>query len=123
MSEPSPIVHSAEDPIEHPAANGAAATGGPAIELCCLLRARPGAEAAMTAYEDAVLPLIAEHGGEIVSRAIGDGADGQPHEVHTYRFPGQAAIDAYMADPRRTARTEERDRTVASTVLFPVRLA
>ncbi|MFB9658983.1 hypothetical protein ACFQS3_12885 [Glycomyces mayteni] len=93
------------------------------IELCCLLRARPGREADLHAYEDRVLALVPEHGGLLVSRAIGDGADGQPHEVHTYRFPLQDDLDAYMADPRRTALTIERDRVVESTVLFPVRLA
>lgn len=93
------------------------------IELCCLLRALPGAEEAMAAYETKVTALVPEHGGELVSRAIGDGADGNPHEVHVYRFPNQAAIDAYMADPRRLALAEERDRTVASTILFPVRIA
>ncbi|GAA2166258.1 MULTISPECIES: hypothetical protein [Glycomyces] len=94
----------------------------PPIELCCLLRARPGAEKAMAAYETKVTALVPEHGGELLSRVIGDGADGHPHEVHVYRFPGQAALDAYMADPRRLALTEERDRTVESTVLFPVRV-
>lgn len=93
-----------------------------AIELCCLLRARPGLEAAMTAYEDEVLALVPEHGGQLVSRAVGDGADGNPHEVHVYRFPGQDALDAYMADPRRLAKADERDRVIASTVLFPVRI-
>lgn len=93
------------------------------IELCCLLRARPGLEAEMTAYEDRVLALVPEHGGELLSRAIGDGADGHPHEVHTYRFPLQASLDAYLADPRRTVLTAERDRVVESTVLFPVRIA
>lgn len=95
----------------------------PSIELCCLLRARPGAEKAMTAYETKVTALVPVHGGELLSRVIGDGADGHPHEVHVYRFPGQAALDAYMADPRRLALAEERDRTVESTVLFPVRTA
>ncbi|MFG3338577.1 hypothetical protein [Glycomyces sp. NPDC048151] len=90
------------------------------IELCCLLRALPGAEEALHAYEDKVTALVPEHGGELVSRAVGDGADGAPHEVHVYRFPGQAALDAYMADPRRLALAEERDAAVASTVLFPV---
>jgi antibiotic biosynthesis monooxygenase (ABM) superfamily enzyme len=93
------------------------------IELCCLLRALPGAEEAMSAYETKVTALVPEHGGELVSRAIGDGANGNPHEVHVYRFPNQAAIDAYMADPRRLALTEERDSTVASTILFPVQIA
>jgi uncharacterized protein (DUF1330 family) len=92
------------------------------IELCCFLRALPGAEQAMTSYEDKVTALVPEHGGELLSRVIGDGADGNPHEVHVYRFPGQAAVDAYMADPRRLALAEERDAAVASTVLFPVRI-
>lgn len=74
----------------------------------------------MTAYEDQVLALVPGHGGEVVSRAIGDGAEGRPHEVQLFRFPGQAALDAYMADPRRLALAGERDRTVADTILFPV---
>ncbi|HEX2143281.1 MAG TPA: DUF1330 domain-containing protein [Glycomyces sp.] len=94
-----------------------------AIELCCLLRALPGAEKDMTAYEDKVTALVPEHGGELLARAIGDGAGGHPHEVHVYRFPNQAALDAYMADPRRQAMAEERDRTVASTELYRVRIA
>lgn len=93
------------------------------IELCFFLRALPGAEQAMTSYEDKVTALVPDHGGEMLSRVIGDGADGNPHEVHVYRFPGQAAIDAYMADPRRLALAEEREATVASTVLFPVRIS
>lgn len=92
------------------------------IELCCTLRARPGLEAAMSAYEDAVLALVPEHGGELVSRVVGSGADGRPHEIHVYRFPGKAAIDAYMADPRRLALAEERDRVIESTTLFPVEI-
>lgn len=93
------------------------------IQLCCLLRARPGQEQAMTAYEDKVTALVPEHGGELLSRVIGDGADGRPHEVHVYRFPNQPSLDAYMADPRRLAMTDERDRTVAATDLFPVIVA
>ncbi|THV26980.1 DUF1330 domain-containing protein [Glycomyces paridis] len=93
-----------------------------AIELCCTLRARPGLEADMSAYEDKVLALVPEHGGELVARAVADGADGNPHEVHVYRFPGQSAIDAYMADPRRTAMAAERDRVIETTVLFPVQI-
>jgi hypothetical protein len=92
------------------------------VVLCCLLWANEGLEDDMSAYEDAVLPLIRDHGGEVLQRARGDGADGRPHEVQFYRFPGQAAIDAYIADPRRLALAEERDRVVARTDVFPVEL-
>jgi uncharacterized protein (DUF1330 family) len=93
---------------------------GTSIHLCCLLRARPGAERDLNAYEDAVLALVPEHGGELLSRVIGDGSDGHPHEVHVYRFPGKGAIDSYMADPRRLALAAERDRVVARTAVVEV---
>jgi antibiotic biosynthesis monooxygenase (ABM) superfamily enzyme len=91
-----------------------------AIRLCCLLRARPGMERELTAYEDRVTALVPEHGGALLSRVVGDGAEGTPHEVHLYRFPDQVSLDAYMADPRRLALADERDRVVAETILFPV---
>lgn len=92
------------------------------IRLCCLLWAQPGQEAGLTAYEDKVLALVPEHGGAVLQRAASDGAAGRPHEVQLYRFTGQAELDGYLADPRRTALTAERDRVVARTELFPVEL-
>ncbi|SDG99798.1 hypothetical protein [Microbacterium pygmaeum] len=38
------------------------------------------------------------------------------------RFPDQEAVDAYLSDPRRIAMLPERDRVIARTELFPVRL-
>jgi len=90
--------------------------------LCCLLWAVDGEAAGLTAYEDRVLALVADHGGEVVERACGDGRDGRPQEVQLYRFPGRAALDAYLADPVRTALAPERDRVIARTELFPVEL-
>jgi len=60
---------------------------------------------AARAYEDRVLPLLADHGGEV--RFRGHRAEGQPGalpvEVHVLWFPGPSALDAYLADPRRIA--------------------
>jgi hypothetical protein len=95
--------------------------GDDEVLLCCLLWARDGQAAGLTAYEDAVLALIPEHGGAVVQRAQSDGADGRPHEVQLYRFGSQASLDSYIADPRRTSRADERDRVIARTELFPVR--
>ncbi|WP_348788948.1 hypothetical protein [Leifsonia sp. NPDC080035] len=92
------------------------------ILLCCLLWARDGEAEALTEYEDGVLALIPRHGGEVIQRAVGDGADGRPHEVQLYRFPDHSALDAYVADPDRVALTGVRDRVVARTELFPVAL-
>ena len=93
-----------------------------ASTLCCLLWAAPGEEDALRRYEDAVLALVPEHGGTVVQRAVGDGSDGQPHEVQLLRFPDPAALDRYVADPRRQAMSDERDRVVARTDLFTVEL-
>jgi hypothetical protein len=93
-----------------------------AISLCCLLWARPGLTAALEVYETSVLALVPAHGGTVVHRAIGHGTTGQPDEVQTFVFPDRAALDDYLADPRRTALASERDRVVARTELFPVTL-
>ena len=61
----------------------------------------PGA----TAFEDAVLPLLGDHGARVVYR--GRRLDGQdatlPLEVHVLWFPDRAAYEAYLADDRRAA--------------------
>lgn len=90
------------------------------VQLCCLLWACEGLEAALTAYEDRVLALIPEHGGEVVTRARNAGDGGEPDEVQFYRFPSQASLDSYLGDPRRLALASERDRVVGRTDLFPV---
>lgn len=92
------------------------------ITLCCLLWAHPGAEEALVAYEDGVLALLPDHGIVLHLRAIGDGTQGRPLETQVYRIPNQAALDAYLADPRRTSNAAERDRVIARTELFPVTL-
>ena len=92
------------------------------IILCCLLWAHPGVEDALVAYEDGVLALLPDHGIVLELRAVGDGAQGRPLETQVYRIPSQAALDAYLADPRRTANAAERDRVIARTELFPVTL-
>jgi hypothetical protein len=96
-------------------------TGDETIDLCCLLWALPGQEAALSEYEDEVLALVVPHGGVIVSRVVGDGVDGAPHEVQVYHFPARASLDGYLNDPRRIALSDRRDRVVGRTQLFPVR--
>lgn len=90
--------------------------------LCVLLWAQPAAQAALTAYEDGVLRLVPEHGGRVLQRARGRGADGQPAEVQFLEFPSEAALDDYMGDPRRTALAADRDRAVARTEIIDVEL-
>jgi putative acetyltransferase len=94
------------------------------VVTCVLLWARPGMEAALSAYEDKVLGLIPEHGGRVLERGTvlpGSRHDGEPPtEVQFLMMPSEASLDAYMNDPRRLAMAAERDASVARTDLFRI---
>ncbi len=95
------------------------------VSLCVLLWAKPGKESALTAYEDQVLGLLAEHGGRVLQRGsvIADGSDGmQPAEVQFLEFSSEAALGAYMNDSRRLALTADRDAAIARTDVIRVQL-
>lgn len=92
------------------------------VTLCALLWARPGAEDGLIAYEDQVLGLVPGHGGRILQRARGSGADGQPLEIQLLEFPSAAALDAYLQDGRRTSLAAQRDQVVARTEVIEVQL-
>ncbi|MEV0902462.1 hypothetical protein [Actinoplanes sp. NPDC049802] len=92
------------------------------IQLCVLLWARPGAEEALAAYEDKVLALLPDHDGRLVQRArtLGGADPEAPAETQLIEFRSQAGYDGFLADPRRTALSAERDAAVARTGLYPV---
>ncbi|MBO3737322.1 DUF1330 domain-containing protein [Actinoplanes flavus] len=94
------------------------------IQLCVLLWARPGAVDALNAYEDKVLALLAEHDGRLVQRArtVDGAAPDAPAEVQLIEFRSRSGYDGFLADPRRTALSAERDAAIARTDLFPVAL-
>ena len=54
-----------------------------AVTLCVLLWARAGEADALIAYEDAVLQLVATHGGRVLQRARTDGENDAPLEIHS----------------------------------------
>lgn len=92
------------------------------LTLCVLLWAHPGAEEALTAYEDQVLALVPDYGGKVISRARSSGAGGYPREVHVLEFPSPQALDACTADSRRQALAGDRDRAIARTEVIEVDL-
>jgi len=92
------------------------------VTLCVLLWARPGTEDGLISYEDQVLSLVPGHGGRVLQRARSGGTDGQPLEVQLLEFPSAAALDAYLADDRRTALAADRDRVIARTEVIQVEL-
>jgi hypothetical protein len=90
------------------------------LSLCVLLWARPGLEDELSAYEDRVLALMRDHGGELLNRARRDGSGDGPSEIQFLRFSSQEGVDSYLADPRRTELAAERDRIVERTDTMPV---
>jgi len=79
------------------------------ITLAFVGYADPENSAAASAYEDAVLPLLAHYDARVLYR--GRRAAGQPAElpleVHLLWFPHREAFAGYLADPRRRALIEE----------------
>jgi uncharacterized protein (DUF1330 family) len=94
------------------------------VTLCVLLWAHEGHQDAARNYEDLVLTLLPDHGGQVIQRARAtDGnSGGQPAEVQILRFPSQAALDGFMADSRRTALSAERDAAISRTEVLRVSL-
>jgi hypothetical protein len=90
------------------------------VVLCVLLEAVPGEEAALVAYENEVLTLLADHDARILQRVRATEAGEGPYEVHVLEFASQDALDGYLGDPRRTVLLPERDRVIARTTIVPV---
>jgi hypothetical protein len=100
-------------------------TGGPGsvppmLTLCVLLYAVPGAEPELVAYEDQVLGLLPAHGASVRARVRAQEPGDGPYEVHLLEFPDEQALDAYMGDPARVARADQRDRAIARTEVLRV---
>jgi uncharacterized protein (DUF1330 family) len=92
------------------------------LTLCILLWARPGAEDGLIAYEDRVLRIVPEHGGQVLQRARGSGTAGQPLEIQLLEFPSAQALDAFMTDDRRQSLAGERDKAISKTEVIEVQL-
>jgi uncharacterized protein (DUF1330 family) len=92
------------------------------VTLCVLLWARPGAESGLIAYEDQVLDIVSGYGGRVLQRARSSGGDGQPLEIQLLEFPTAQAVAEFMADGRRQALADERDRAIARTEVIDVQL-
>jgi uncharacterized protein (DUF1330 family) len=92
-----------------------------ALRLCVLLWPHPGREDALRAYEDAVLALLGEHGARLVAREhIGRTSDEDPSEVQIIELEDDAALEAYLSDPRRLALEGDRASAIARTQVLRV---
>lgn len=92
------------------------------IHVVALLRARGGDLAALRDYEALVLPMMADHGGRLVSafRPETTGGDHAPDEVHILAFPTRADLQAYREDKRHADLSLLRANAIERTfVLIP----
>ncbi len=88
-----------------------------AITLAVVARVPPAGIADFQAYEDAVLPLLGEHGGRLERRLRNEAAT---LEVHIVRFSSAAGFEAYRGDPRRQAAAAILERSGAAIEATPV---
>ncbi len=88
------------------------------LTFLMIARLPDGGLAGFDRYEEAVLPLLAEHGGRLERRLR---ASGGMLEAHVVTFPGRAEFDAYRADPRRGAATPLLEASGAVIELHEVR--
>jgi hypothetical protein len=87
------------------------------VTLCAILRVPAEGVALFRAYEDAVLPLLSDHGGTLQRRLRS--SDGTT-EIHVIRFPQPAQLEAYRADSRRAAHADLFARSGATAELLMV---
>ena len=89
-----------------------------------LVYVRSGWEDAFHAFEDHVLPLLADHGGQLVLRwrrtpetVIESSADA-PYEVHLITFPTSDHFREYLNDESRKALLHLKDGAVERVLLI-----
>lgn len=94
--------------------------------LTQLIWLRPGGRPQFDAFEDAVLPLLPNHGGELLLRlrdpaaAVGAALQDRPppDEVHVLRFRDDAALQSFLSDPIRQAALPLKDASVELAILL-----
>lgn len=87
------------------------------VTFVMLARIPPGAFEAFEAYEAAVLPLLAGHGGRLERRLR---STDDRVEVHVVAFAGTEGYRAYREDPRRAAAAPGLAESGAQIELFPM---
>jgi uncharacterized protein (DUF1330 family) len=90
------------------------------LRMCVLLWEQPGRDKDLAEFEDAVLAMVPDYGGAVLSReTVIDRADGDPLEVQILEMPDQQAVTGHLNDPRR-APLATRDSVIARTQILRV---
>ena len=89
------------------------------VTVC--LYGRQGVPGEFKAYEQHALDLFRRLGGEVLAAYTPQRAaasDDPPDEIQIMRIADQASLDAFVADPARTARAAEREAVIKRTVTY-----
>jgi hypothetical protein len=99
------------------------------IYLTQLIYIRAGCESTFHEFEDAVLPFLAKHRGELLlrlrpdPRAMIGGSSESPYEVHVVRFETEEDLGRYANDEERQRLLPMKAESVRSTLLIKGELA
>jgi len=73
------------------------------LRLCILLWECAGRAHDLAAFEDAVLALLPDHGGRLLTRdSVVDRQGGDPLEIQLIEMPDEEALAGYLRDPVRS---------------------
>ncbi|MBX3120533.1 MAG: hypothetical protein KF784_15850 [Fimbriimonadaceae bacterium] len=88
------------------------------VTLLAIFQLNPDGLQLFDQHEDAVLPLLQEHGGELQRRvrSLDDTV-----EVHLVWFPSEQAFEAFRDDPRRTKVLPLMQMSKVEASIHPVR--
>jgi len=90
------------------------------LVLCVLLWAVPGREELLGQYEDAVLDLLPQYRGRVVSRVRNTETNVSPTEVQILELPSQEVLELFMLNPIRLSLGPLREQSVARTEIIRV---
>ena len=89
-----------------------------ALTFVLIARIPPDGVEAFQAYEDQVLPLLGEHGGQLQRRLRNETGT---IEVHIVSYPSDAAHHSYRSDRRRAAAAHLLETSGARAELLSLR--
>ena len=89
-----------------------------------LIFIKQGQEELFHQFEDAVLPLLSAHDGELIIRVRPDrntfigGSSLHPYEIHLVSFPSKKSFEEYANDPERVKHISIKNQSVEKVILI-----
>ena len=90
------------------------------FQVLILLKAGAGGLKALRAYEQTIMPIFAEYGGNIITafsprKTV---STAQADEIHLLTFPSEADFEAYRKDPRIRDLQSVRAEAISDTIMY-----